>query len=160
MESGNRFEWERVAFAQPFNGEAMRVLWCYASHADATTLLTFPKVRDVAAETRISVEKAGRYRRELLAAGWLTESDQKTTRGNPKLMLAVGEPIKEKSYLGEKKAMSPKSMANLVPAAKQKKAASSLDTPDESRLEHREGAGLEYREGQHAQDVGRRSGYQ
>lgn len=142
----NKFEWQRLAMKQLFNGEALRVLWCYQDHADADSLVTFPKIRDVATETGISVEKVGRYRRELLATGWLDESEEKTTRGNPKLVLAEGENIDERSYLGQKKAVSAKSMANLVPAAKQKKAAGSLDTPDESGLEHREDTGLEYRE--------------
>lgn len=161
MSDMTRFEWEAQAYSQPFNGEALRVLWCYANHADANTLLTFPKIRDVAEETRISVEKVGKYRKALLATGWLVESDEKTARGNAKLMLAVGGDIETYSYLGEKKAMNPKSMGNLVPGAKQKKAAGSLDTPDESQatdstqpldtpdeagLEHREGAGLEHRE--------------
>lgn len=141
----NKFEWERHLYPQAFNGEALRVLGCYASHADADTLITFPTVRGVADITRISVEKVGRYRRELLATGWLKESNEKTTRGNPKLKLGVGEDIPAHSYLGVKKVMNPKSMSNLVPAAKQKKARS-LDTPDETGLEHREEAGLEHRE--------------
>lgn len=142
----NRFDWERHTMAQPFNGEATRVLWAYASHADSETLITFPTIRQVADATGVSVEKVGRYRTELLATGWLVESDEKTSRGNPKLVLAVGDAIASRHYLGEKKAVSARSMSNLIPAAKQKKDAGSLDTPDEAGLEHREGTGLEHRE--------------
>lgn len=141
----NRFEWERQAYGQRFNGEALRVLWAYASHADADTMVTFPSIRKVSEQTGISVEKVQRFRKELLTAGWLVETDEMTTRGNKKLKLAAGADVVDASYLGTKKAMSPKSRANLVPAAKQKKARS-LDTPDTSRLEHREGTCLEHRD--------------
>lgn len=147
MPEHTRFTWEKEAIKAELNGEAARVLWAYASFSDSDTLLTFPTIRQVADATGISVEKVGNYRKALLATGWLAEHPtEKTTRGNPKLMLAVGESIEEKSYLGVKKAMNPKSMGNLVPGAKQKKKAQVLDTPDEAGLEHRENTGLEHRD--------------
>lgn len=144
MESNtlSRFEWEKHVLSQKFNGEALRVLWAYASYADAQTLITFPTIRQVAEDTNISVEKVGRYRTALLDTGWLLESAEKTSRGNAKLMLGIGEVISS-GYLGEKRKVNNKSMANLIPAAKQKKAAQSLDYPDEAGLENAENTGLE-----------------
>lgn len=136
----NKFEWERLTIAQPFNGDALRVLWCYCTHADAETMITFPKIRDVADMTGISVERVGKFRTKLLESGWLIESTELTTRGNPKLQLAVGEEI-DQGYLGVKRRMNTNSMKNLVPAAYQKLKA--LDSPDEAGLGDAGRAGLE-----------------
>ena len=156
-----RFDWERELLKQGMNGDALRVAMMYGTYADANTRITFPSIRDIADHTGLSVERVGKFRKALLDTGWLTESDEKTSRGNAKLVLTVGQHIEEASYLGTKKAVSAKSMINLVPAAKQKKqqrrddylkglqekqAANSLDTPDTSRLEHRGNTRLEDRE--------------
>lgn len=153
----NKFEWEDHATKQPFNGDALRVLWRYQHHADSESLITYPGIRQIASDTNISVERVGRYRRELIEAGWLVKTDQKTPSGEAKLRLAVGEDINNDTYLGQAgKKMNKKSKANLVPAAKQKKdervkqmigrnieSNASLEYPDSACLENGETPCLE-----------------